>query len=118
MLFDQDMWELPEDQRMHSVANAFEAAYSTETTADAITLAEAEAGGEAISTGKGGGWEVLATGEVVRRRHPLVPAILDAALLRSLWTLYRRQFLSAGCVRFLNSSVQFLPAIFVQRLLR
>lgn len=111
------MWELPEDQRMHSVANAFEAAYATETTSDAVSAAAEEAVGEGVSTGRAGRWEKLATGEVVRRRHPLVPAILDAALIRSLWTLYGKQFLAAGGIRFLNSSVQFLPAIFVQRLL-
>ena len=112
------MWELPEDQRMHSVANDFEAAYATETASNAVSPSTEESGGDGVSTGKAGRWEKLETGEVVRRRHPLVPAILDAALIRSLWTLYRKQFLVAGGIRFLNSSVQFLPAIFVQRLLR
>lgn len=61
--------------------------------------------GEALPLWEGGG----------RRK---LPAALDAPLIRALWVLYKGRFLSAGVARFANTSVQFLPAILVQRLLR
>lgn len=115
----QDLWEFPENQRMHIVADAFEAAYSKETAADVRAAEDKEArnADERVSEG-GQGREAPVVGEGIRRRHPLVPAVLDAALIRALWTLYKSQFLWAGVIRFINTSVQFLPAILVQRLLR
>lgn len=111
---------MPEDQRMKPVSDEFEAAYSRESTADAahtaVQAAYAAAGGEGTlkarataSTGAPGIW---------RKRHPLVPALMDTALIRSLYSLYRGPFLTAGALRFVNTLVQFLPAILVQRLLR
>lgn len=115
----QDLWELPEHQQMHTVADAFEVAYAKETASDAAVAEAQEATDASDGDGRGtDGREAAAVGQGIRRRHPLVPAVLDAALIRSLWTLYRGQFLSAGVIRFMNTSVQFLPAILVQRLLR
>ena len=113
----QDLWDMPEDQRMKPVSDDFEAAYARESTADAAHMAAqaayAAAGGEgtvkARAPGAPGIW---------RKRHPLVPGLLDTALIRSLYCLYRGPFLTAGALRFVNTLVQFLPAILVQRLLR
>lgn len=118
----QDLWEMPEEQRMQHVADAFEAAYARESAADAAYLASSQAvGGNAPADPSGRmtpGAYTIPEERIWRKRHPLVPGLLDTALVRSLFTLYRKPFLAAGALRFLNTSVQFLPAIFVQRLLR
>lgn len=111
---------------MSTVADAFEAAYAKETAVDSASAHAQEAANTNVDGGSSprgdGGREVAGAkaeaGDGVRRRHPLIPAALDAALIRALWTLYKGQFLSAGVIRFFNTSVQFLPAILVQRLLR
>lgn len=103
---------------MHTVADAFEAAYAQESEVGAATVTAKpqgqgdEAGAPAHDSG--GRQEVRRR----KRKHPLVPSMLDVALLRALWALYKGPFLWAGVIRFLNTSVQFLPAILVQRLLR
>ncbi|CAM9778905.1 unnamed protein product, partial [Ectocarpus fasciculatus] len=109
---EEDLWEMPQEEQMQSVADAFEAAYAKESAADA-TVHQASDG-----QGQGRGSAVVADEGIWRKRHPLVPGLLDTALIRSLYALYRKPFLTAGALRFINTSVQFLPAIFVQRLLR
>eukprot|EP00752_Nemacystus_decipiens_P001289 g1282.t1 len=116
-LAEEDLWDMPEDQRMKPVSDEFEAAYARESTADAAQMAAqaayAAAGGEGTIKARapGGAW-------IWRRKHPLVPGLLDTAVIRSLYYLYRGPFLTAGALRFVNTVVQFLPAILVQRLLR
>ena len=105
---------MPEDQRMKPVSDAFEAAYARESAADAVDAAAAEDGAAAPGTPDA----VPPQPGIWRKRHPLVPGLLDTALVRSLFVLYRKPFMLAGGLRFVNTMVQFLPAIFVQRLLR
>lgn len=110
---------MPEDQRMKPVSDNFEAAYLRESTADAAHVAA-----QAAHAAAGGAGTLKATAAsasapgIWRKRHPLVPGLLDTALIRSLYCLYRGPFLTAGALRFVNTLVQFLPAILVQRLLR
>lgn len=99
---------------MHTVADAFEAAYAKETSAGAQEAGDASGAGEVSLDSRAG--EGLPSEEGPRRRK--LPAGLDAPLIRALWVLYKGRFLSAGVIRFANTSVQFLPAILVQRLLR
>ena len=115
---------------MHNVANAFEAAYAKESEADADPGEPGDSGmGQeaGLSASGSASSAVLPAGEASpqragkrrrRRKHPLVPAMFDVTLMRALWTLYKGQFLRVGAIRFVNTSVQFLPAILVQRLLR
>lgn len=112
---------MPEDQRMKPVSDAFEAAYARESAADTAEAAASEDGdGGAVS----GSPDAASAQQqqhpkgIWRKRHPLVPGLMDTALVRSLFVLYRKPFLAAGALRFVNTMVQFLPAIFVQRLLR
>ncbi|CAB1113175.1 ABC [Ectocarpus sp. CCAP 1310/34] len=109
---EEDLWEMPQDEQMQSVADAFEAAYAKESAADAAVHQGSD------GQGKGRGSAVVTGEGIWRKRHPLVPGLLDTALMRSLYLLYRKPFLTAGALRFMNTSVQFLPAILVQRLLR
>lgn len=103
---------MPQEEQMQSVADAFEAAYAKESAADAAVHQASD------GQGQGRGSAVVTDEGIWRKRHPLVPGLLDTALIRSLYALYRKPFLTAGALRFMNTSVQFLPAIFVQRLLR
>lgn len=104
---------------MHTVADAFEAAYAQESGVGAATVSARPKGqGDEASVpahDSEGGQEI---GRRRKGKHPLVPSTLDVALLRALWALYKGPFLWAGVIRFVNTSVQFLPAILVQRLLR
>lgn len=103
---------MPQNEQMQSVADAFEAAYAKESAADAAVHQASD------GQGKGRAPAVVTDDGMWRKRHPLVPGLLDTALIRSLYVLYRKPFLTAGGLRFINTSVQFLPAILVQRLLR
>lgn len=105
-LLFQDLWELPEKDRMNTVADSFENAYARERDKCSDRLGNEGAASAASADGQG------------RGKRSLIPAAVNVPLIRALWALYRGQFLTVGAVRFLNTSVQFLPAILVQRLLR
>lgn len=89
---------------MKTVADNFESAYARQYAYDALNAKDAVSTGEEQSAAAST-WSPL-------------PAPFRTPLARALWVLYRGPFLRVGVLRFVNTAIQLLPAMLIQRLLR
>lgn len=91
---------------MKTVADNFESAYARLYAYDALNAEERASIGEtAEQSASASTWSPL-------------PASFRTPLARALWMLYRGPFLRVGVLRFVNTAIQLLPAMLIQRLLR